>query len=97
MTGSLFIEGNMTGDTYLDLLRNEEQVVSALQNFYTNEVDPALLREIVWLQQDGTTPHYAVHLRVYLNKTFSYRWIGPNGALEWSAGSPDITSLDFIL
>lgn len=68
------IERIMTHETYLNLRRNE--VVPALFNFNSKEVDPTLLSEIIWLQLDGAALHYAVHVKMYLNETFSNRSIG---------------------
>lgn len=90
--GPFFIEGNLNGPRYLDLLLTE--IVPAIQNVFPEEFDE------VWFQQDSAPPHYSVIVRNYLNGTFPDRWIGRGvvGALAiaWPPRSPDLTPLDFL-
>jgi hypothetical protein len=57
----------------------------------------AHLQPNVFFQQDGgTSPHWGLTVREYLNKTFPNRWIGRDGPIAWPPRSPDITPLDFF-
>jgi hypothetical protein len=93
--GPLFIDGNLNGGNYLELLQN--YVVPALANLYPNPENPQVPSNLIWFQQDGAPPHYDINVRHYLNRTFPNRWIGRRGSIEWPARSPDLTSLDFFL
>ncbi|KAG4067602.1 hypothetical protein HA402_005374 [Bradysia odoriphaga] len=90
--GPFYIEGNLTGPKYLELLENE--IVPAMrqsaanQNFRWNEV---------YFQQDGAPPHYSLVVRQYLHSVFNNRWIGRMGPIKWPARSPDLTPLDYFL
>ena len=74
------------GENYLEILC--EVVVPQLQtkpNF-----------DELFFQQDGTSPHYALRVRDYLNKVFTQRWFGRTGSIEWPPCSPDLTPMDFF-
>lgn len=91
--GPLFIEGNLTGQLYLQMLQNEitpliDEVVGA---------NPLEFDMEVIFQQDGATPHYSREVRNYLNRVYINRWIGRRGVIEWPARSPDLTPMDFFL
>ena len=76
----------VNGDNYLEILC--EVVVPQLQtkpNF-----------DELFFQQDGTSPHYALRVRDYLNKVFTQRWFGRTGSIEWPPCSPDLTPMDFF-
>jgi hypothetical protein len=87
--GPYFIEGHLTGGTYLEMLQGviseflEDVPLVYLQDFY--------------FQQDGAPPHYAQQVRQYLNATYGDRWIGRAGPVPWPARSPDLTPCDFYL
>lgn len=85
--GPFFIDGNLTSEKYLNLLR--EGIVPAV----------AAERPIseVWFQQDGAPSHYGVSVRQYLDEIFQERWIGRRGSIEWPARSPDLAPCDFFL
>lgn len=87
LIGPFFFEGNVTGASYLELLENE--VIPVLEN--REDFD------ILWWQQDGAPPHYALAVRERLNEWFPERWIGRRGHLEWPPRSPDLTPPDFFL
>jgi hypothetical protein len=87
--GPHFIEGNLTGDKYLNLLTN---VLPALL-----EDLPLQLRRCMWVQQDGAPPHFARNVRAYLDRAFQHQWIGREGPVNWPPRSPDLTPLDFFL
>jgi hypothetical protein len=86
LVGPFFIEGNITGDKYLDMLKNE--------------VLPALARlpggQNAYWMQDGAPAHFKRNVRDYLNALFPNRWIGRSGPIPWPARSPDLTPMDFF-
>ena len=76
----------VNGENYLEILC--EVVVPQLQtkpNF-----------DELFFQQDGTSPHYPLRVRDYLNKVFTQRWFGRTGSIEWPPCSPDLTPMDFF-
>ena len=85
--GPFFIEGNITGDKYLEMM--------------INEVGPALLEaagdDEVYFQQDGAPAHFKRNVREMLDEMFPRKWIGRKGPYIWPARSPDMTPLDFFL
>lgn len=91
--GPIFIDGNLTGQLYLNMLQNEityliDRVV---------EANPLYFDMPIIFQQDGATPHYFRQVREYLNEIYTDRWIGRRGSIEWPARSPDLTPMDFFL
>lgn len=94
IVGPVFFNQNLTAELYLDMLQN---LVPALAALFPNEVDPAIMDERIWFQQDGAPPHFALIVRNYLDQMFPNRWIGRRGPIEWPARSPDLTPLDFFL
>ena len=48
-------------------------------------------------QHDRVPAHYSGLVTHRLNLTFSERWIGRCGHVQWPLRSPDLTSLDFCL
>lgn len=93
--GPFFIEGNLTGHRYLDLLTNN--IVPAIARLYPHPNNPLIPAEDIWFQQDGAPAHYYRIVRQYLDQVFPGRWIGRRGAIEWPPRSPDLTPLDFFL
>lgn len=89
MIGPFFIDGNLNGPKYLQLL--QEEIVPSLQEIAGDEYDE------VWFQQDGAPAHFTRIVRDYLNEEFNNRWIGRRGTIEWPARSPDLTPMDFFL
>ena len=86
--GPFFIEGNLTAQVYLVMLR--EQIVTAIRDIADGNMDE------IYFQQDGAPPHYGINVRQYLNEVFPDRWIGRRGHIEWPPRSPDLTPLDFF-
>ncbi|XP_023726483.1 uncharacterized protein LOC111874840 [Cryptotermes secundus] len=82
-----FLEGCVSGETYLKLLR--ESVIPELQRRENFD-------ELLW-QQDGAPTHFANNVRAFLHQVFPQRWIGRRGPVVWPARSPDITPPDFFL
>lgn len=93
--GPYFIRENLTANGYLNLLRNH--VVPDLINLFPNPENAQLIRNDIWLQQDGAPPHYGRNVREYLDEIFHTRWIGRRGEIEWPPRSPDLNPLDFFL
>lgn len=87
--GPYFIEGRLTGGTYLDMLR------TVITDF-VDEVPLVHLRDF-YFQQDGAPPHYAAAVREYLGAEHGDRWIARGGPVPWPARSPDLTPCDFFL
>lgn len=93
IVGPFFIDGNLNGATYLELLDTtvDPTITELLEN------DENLFENQLIFQQDGAPPHYSLPVREYLNNRFPGRWIGRRGPMEWPARSPDLTPLDFFL
>jgi len=89
IVGPYFIEGNLTGEAYLNLLQNE--LPEMLENINLHTV------QNMWIQQDGAGAHCARIVTNFLNHRYSQRWIGRNGFITWPPRSPDLTSPDFYL
>lgn len=88
--GPYFIEGRLTGESYLEIL--QEQVMNQMM-----EDVPLALLSGLYFQHDGAPPHYSRVVREYLNDVFGERWIGRGGPIPWPPRSPDLTPLDFYL
>jgi transposase len=86
LIGPYVIEGNLTGEVYLNFLR---------------DILPGLLQGIdirgMWYQHDGARPHFCIPVRDYLSEQYGNRWIGRNGPVTWPPRSPDLTPLDYFL
>ncbi|XP_072398072.1 uncharacterized protein [Diabrotica undecimpunctata] len=91
--GPFFIKGNLTGESYLNLL--ETQIIPAIHDVLTN--NPGEFTQDIILQQDGAPPHYDAGVRNFLINLYPRRWIGRRGFIEWPPRSPDLTPLDFYL
>jgi hypothetical protein len=52
----VFLNCNFDGTTYLTLLL--EDLMPGLAALFSNPLDPHLLHERIWYQQDGAPPHY---------------------------------------
>lgn len=85
--GPYFFEGNVTGNSYLDLLGN-----FVLPELHRLNIDP----QNIWYQHDGAAPHYAVAVRGFLDGVFR-SWIGRGGPVAWPARSPDLNPCDLFL
>jgi len=92
--GPYFLEDTLTGQRYLQFLRNK--LIPDLCIMFSNANNPNIPDESIWFQQDGAPPHFSREVRQYLNKVFPGRWIGRRGHLEWPARSPDLTPIDFF-
>ncbi len=86
IVGPYFFKGNVTSDSYLEMLQNI--IIPQLEKRTEFE-------KMIW-HQDGAPPHYGKIVREYLDDTF-VQWIGRRGTVEWPPRSPDITPCDFSL
>lgn len=93
LVGPIFIDGNLTGERYLEML--EELIHPVLVDIVEN--DDRYLEDLLTFQQDGAPPHYARPVREFLDAVFPRQWIGRRGPLDWPARSPDLSPLDFFL
>jgi hypothetical protein len=57
---------------------------------------PLIVRQQVWMQQDGAPAHFTLEVREHLDRAFHGRWIGRGGPVEWPARSPDLAPLDYF-
>lgn len=91
--GPLFIQGNLTGLLYLDMIENtvEHLILECIEENPDEFGDVPII-----FQQDGAPPHYHRDVRNYLDHQYPGRWIGRRGAVEWPARSPDLTPMDFF-
>ena len=89
--GPIFIEGNVDGDTYLALLKND--LYPAISNMGNSS-------ELIF-QQDGAPPHWARPVRNWLNEEMPGKWIGRGSPTDkniaWPARSPDLTLMDYFV
>lgn len=85
--GPHFIEGNLNGQKYLELLQN--QVIPAVQGL--ENIDMAH----IWYQHDGCPAHNAAG--EYLNQIFPHRIISTYGDIKWPPRSPELSPNDFFL
>lgn len=87
IVGPVFYEGTLTGERYVELLRN------VIHNFLDNvNLDD---RQRIFFQQDGAPPHGTQHVTQLLNEFFENRWLATRGPVLWPPRSPDLTPLDF--
>jgi hypothetical protein len=89
MFGPFIFHGFITGQAYHNML--SKWLVPQLQQ--------AGIKDTVVLQLDGAPPHFALHLRDYLSKTFPELWIerGSEASPTWPLRSPNLTTTDNAL
>ena len=78
------VSGRLTGQRYLDLLR--DHIIPSLGD--TSEL---------WFMQDGAPAHKARVVTQYLRAVFGDRVIALGWDPEWAPRSPDVTPCDFFL
>jgi len=88
--GHFSSEATVTGDTYLEMLRNwlMPQLRKESEDFV--------------FQQDGSTPHFQTAVRTHLTEQLTNRWIGRAGqadspSMKWPPRSPDLQTCYFFL
>ena len=84
--GPFFFAGTVTAEVYLRMLGDE--LMPALD---------ALVEKPDYFMQDGAPPHYANHVRHWLDQEFPDKWIGRGGPFEWAPRCPDLNPLDFCI
>ncbi|XP_074032314.1 uncharacterized protein isoform X2 [Leptinotarsa decemlineata] len=88
LLGPIIFDGQLTAERYLQFLRN--QINDFIEDLpLANEVD-------IYIQQDGAPPHNSQVVVEHLNDTFSGKWIGTFGPIQWPVRSPDLTQQDFF-
>jgi len=99
IVGPLFIDGNLNGDVYHNLLQEyiHPLIVDLIENAVNDGGELQYDEPNVYFQQDGAPPHYSIINREWLNDHYPDRWIGRRGPIEWPARSPDLTPMDFFL
>ena len=89
--GPIFFQENVDGESYLKLL---------MEDFFPTFCSIPNSSNLLF-QQDGAPPHWALHVRDWLNNNLADRWIGRGGPndrnITWPPRSPDLTPLDFYL
>ena len=89
--GPIFFQENVGGESYLKLL---------MEDFFPVFCNLPNSSNLLF-QQDGAPPHWALHVRNWLNNNLADRWIGRGGPndrnITWPPRSPDLTPLDFYL
>lgn len=89
LIGPVFLPNRLTGQVYLDFLRNELPVLL--------EDVPLFNRLNLWFMHDGAPAHFSIVVRNFLNQEYNERWIGRGGPTAWPPRSPDLTPLDFYV
>ena len=79
--GPFFIEGNLTGERYLDMLRN--QILPAIGDVRVIGGNELRIPANVIFMQDGAPPHYLLVVRQFLNVAFPNSWIGQECPIAW--------------
>ena len=85
--GPFFLDTNFNAQNYVDML---------VRKFWPAIRNNGLCSKIIF-QQDGAPAHYSVESRNWLDQKLPSHWIGRRSPIEWAAGSPDFTPLDFYL
>lgn len=88
--GPVFIEGNVTGESYLRFI--EDDLGQLLDEVLSEEE-----QDNMFFQQDGHPAHRAAAVIAALNRKFPNRWIGLGGPWMWPPRSPDLTLCDCFL
>jgi hypothetical protein len=88
LTGRAALRNRLIGRAYIDFLQNKL---------------PLLLKEIPFakrmrmiFQHDGGHARYSRLVTHHLKITFTERWKGRDGHVQWPPRSPDLTPLDFV-
>ena len=89
LIGPVILDDRMTGQNYLDCLKNE--LPKQLEDV------PLATRIAMYFQHYGAASHYTRHVMQHLKDTFLNRWIGCGSIINWPPRSPDLTRLDFCL
>ena len=82
MFGPIFIDGNLTGQKYLDIINNT--VVPELRRLYGQQRNEAIPR--IWYIQDGAGPHRARAVHGRLEELFPNRVVGLDPGVRSRSG-----------
>lgn len=74
--GPFFIEGNLNGEMYRNLLQNEILPVLEPLMDANADLNP-------YFMQDDAPPHFSLIARNWLNEHFPNNWIGSEEAVRW--------------
>ena len=58
---------------------------------------PLHVRQNMWFDYDGTSPHFTHAVWGRVDRRFGQTWIGHGGLIAWPACSPDLTPLNYSL
>ncbi|KAJ8961510.1 hypothetical protein NQ318_014760 [Aromia moschata] len=86
--GPLIFEGPLTGERYLNFIRNE--IGDFLEDLPIRQYN-----DVIW-QQDGAPPNNIGPVTHFLNNRYEL-WIGRQGPIRWPPNSPDLTPLDNLM
>jgi len=89
LIGPFVFDNNITGNTYEAFLRNE--LPGLLEDV------PLMIRRQMYLQNNGSPPHYTNRVWEFLNEISPNRWLGRGGSIAWPPRSPDETKLDYYI
>lgn len=87
VVGPVWIDGVLTGQSYLDLLQGE----------IGDRVTALPLPDKVWFMHDGCPAHNYGPATLYLRDAFAGNVIGTHEPLAWPARSPDLNPMDSFL
>lgn len=87
--GPFWLEETLNQDRYHDLLR--DQVFPRLNEIFGEDLQQQIF------QQDGAPAHTAFSSLAFLYSKFNFLLSKKSAELEWPAGSPDLTVMDFYL
>ena len=87
--GPFILEGRVTGEACLRFM--QEELPRLLEDVPLNK------RGRMYFQHDGAPPHSSREVRNFLNYRFLRRWIGCGGPHNWTARSPELSSLDYCV
>lgn len=89
LLGPHVLPNRLTGEEYERFLENN------MPDFLDDV--PLITRRQLHFMHDGAPPHFSTVTRMYLDRTFTGRWIGRGGPIAWPPRSPDLNPLDFYL
>jgi hypothetical protein len=91
--------GNLIGPHMLPIRMNVNQYLLFLQQELPVLLEDILLylRQGMWIQLDGATPHCLGDVRHFLSEVNPQRWIGRRGPVSWPPQSPDLILIDLYL
>lgn len=91
LIGPFRLPDRLDGESYLNFLReNMPLLVEDL---------PLILRRDMFFMHDGAPPHFARHVREFLNQHYPGKWMGrgEDAPIQWPPRSPDLNPCDFFL